>query len=140
MGSKFGDMAFTEHGIQLLLSDVIGVSEMYFMLHVNAVKDMVTDQVDWFTKHGAGSFAIAAVNDPNKWVTGKGNALNAPWNQSGQKYDFAHWIVLNEKIIDQGGSWGVPVWTWAQSTLCPLPKAFAEGHLYSIILAYMKPE
>jgi hypothetical protein len=139
LGVKYGDLAFTEIGIQLVLTDVIGVERMRFIPGINEPGPMIAEVNDWFTKmKDNGPFAIAAVNGPSDWIH-DGIIPSAKWEPAKQKYEFAHWVVITGQIKDTG-MYLIPIWTWGATYNRNLIKDKTAGYLYSVILGCLKPE
>ncbi|NTW07260.1 MAG: hypothetical protein HGA29_05395 [Syntrophaceae bacterium] len=139
LGVKFGDLAFTEMGIQLMLTDIVGVERMRFVPAINDAPTMIGALNNWFTeKKNDGPFAIVAVNDAGNWI-GNGQPPVQKWNPSGAKSDFTHWVVITDEIKDMG-SYVIPIWTWGAFYNRQLQKDKTSGYLYSVILSCLKPE
>lgn len=139
LGVKFGDLAFTEMGIQLMLTDIIGVEKLRFVPAINDASTMIGALNKWFTERkNDGPFAIVAVNDAGKWI-GKGQPPVQKWNPSGAKSEFTHWVVITGEIKDLG-LYVVPIWTWGAFYSRQLPKDKTAGYLYSVILSCLKPD
>ncbi|MDY0163527.1 hypothetical protein [Desulfobotulus sp.] len=140
LGVKHGDLAFTENGVQLLLTDIIGAEELYFIPSMTEPGPMINALNKWFReKKDNGPFAIAAVNGLS-WIHQNSTAPSTIWDPSKQNYDFAHWVVIVGEIRDQGW-YCIPIWTWAHMfKSCKLAKGKTEGYLYSVILGCLKSE
>ncbi|WP_179953467.1 hypothetical protein, partial [Desulfobotulus mexicanus] len=153
VNSKYGDLAFTEMGIQLLLTDIIAVKELYFIPNITDSKSMIDRLNTWFReKKNDGPFVIAAVNYP-RWIDPPPPQIpeipqiKCPSKKQGEP-DFVHWVVIVRKINNTGFHNNIDIWTWGKMLESRQLIKYTggqnpdltSGYLYSIILGCLKPE